>query len=48
MTMIIVIFLAEHTPPTKPTKWGAFWSFGNRDKTMLLTVKKLIFADFWV
>ena len=26
----------------------AYWSFGNRDKIMLLTVKKLNFAKFWV
>ena len=28
--------------------WGAYWSFGNREKTMLLAVKKLKFAKFWV
>ena len=26
---------------------GAYWSFGNPDNTMLLTVKKLNFAKFW-
>ena len=34
----------------KPTfgSWGAYWSFGNFDETVFLTVKKWNFAKFWV
>ena len=30
------------------SNWGAYLSFGNRDKTMFLTVKKWSFQKFWV
>ena len=30
----------------KGVQWGAYWSFGNSDKTILLTVKKETLQNF--